>query len=75
MMKMNGDMMKYGAAALGAGAAAAMVVGIAKKNSPKKKMKKLAKVGMNIAKHKILILSSLLSTQRLTAGSEKGWLL
>ena len=41
MMKMNGDMMKYGAAALGAGAAA--VVGIAKKNSPKKKMKKLAK--------------------------------
>ena len=43
MMNMNGDMMKYGAAALGAGAAAAMVVGIAKKNSPKKKMKKLAK--------------------------------
>ena len=43
MMKMNGDIMKYGAAALGAGAAAAMVVGIAKKNSPKKKMKKLAK--------------------------------
>ena len=43
MMKMNGAMMKYGAAALGAGAAAAMVVGIAKKNSPKKKMKKLAK--------------------------------
>ena len=43
MMKMNGDMMKYGAAPLRAGAAAAMVVGIAKKNSPKKKMKKLAK--------------------------------
>ncbi len=42
-MKMNNDMMKYGAAALGMGAAAAMVVGVSKMNSPQKKIKKLAK--------------------------------
>ncbi len=42
-MKMSNDVMKYGVAALGAGAAAAMVVGVSKMNSPQKKMKKLAK--------------------------------
>lgn len=42
-MKMNDDMMKYGATALGMGAAAAMVVGVSKMNSPQRKIKKLAK--------------------------------
>lgn len=42
-MKMSNDAVKCGVAALGVGAAAAMVAGISKMNSPQKKMKKLAK--------------------------------